>query len=167
MPGKKKGKGGDSSAEPTPASTPRDDSAADDDEEEAAQGNARDGGDISKVTDYVEQKEMDEAKASQALQNIMADRAEEAERKAAEAARERELATVSIEQVRESAVAAFFFWHAVRLALTARAMRVRRRTSTSSPPRWSSTRTPPSGRCASTVATPSPRSRRSWPRERL
>lgn len=118
MPGKKKGKGGDSSAEPTPASTPRDDSAADDDEEEATQGNARDGGDISKVTDFVEQKEMDAAKASQALQNIMASRAEEAERKAAEAARERELATVSIEQVRESAAAAFFFLLARRAPRT-------------------------------------------------
>ena len=49
------------------------------------------------MTDFVEQKELDSAKASKAIASITAE--EQVDREA-EAARERELAAVSIEQVR-------------------------------------------------------------------
>ena len=96
------GSGGDSAAS-TPASTPRkteeDPPAADGDEEEAEDtetaGNKRDGADVSKVTDFVEQKELDSARAKQAMASIM-----QAQKVASEAelAHERELAAVTISQ---------------------------------------------------------------------
>ena len=100
------GGGGGDSAPSTPRSEaaesaraePIDDSAADDEETEEEQtGSKRDGADISKVTDFVEGKELDSAKASQAIASITSDLKVDRE---AEAARERELAAVSIEQVR-------------------------------------------------------------------
>ncbi|KOO27062.1 huntingtin interacting protein k [Chrysochromulina tobinii] len=97
-----KKKGGDSpKAEPAagaaagPAADAMVDGEADDDEEEVEQGNKRDGADVSKVTDFVEQKELDSAKASKALASITA--ADEVDR-AAERERERELAAVVIDQ---------------------------------------------------------------------
>ena len=98
--GKKKGDG---------AATPRseaEDPAADEEEAEEvenAKGNKRDGGDISKVTDFVEQKELDSAKASQAIASITSNLKVDRE---AEAARERELAAVSIEQADVDLIAA-------------------------------------------------------------
>ena len=101
-----KKKGGDSpKAEPAagaaagPAADAMVDGEADDDEEEVEQGNKRDGADVSKVTDFVEQKELDSAKASKALASITA--ADEVDR-AAERERERELAAVVIDQVRRA-----------------------------------------------------------------
>ncbi len=103
--GKKKGKGGGGEtprSEPTPsaAAEPVADAAADgeaeEEEEEEVQGNKRDGADISKVTDFVEQKELDSAKASKAIASIAADIEVDRE---AERERERELAAVVIEQV--------------------------------------------------------------------
>lgn len=88
----------------TPASTPRaepapvEDPVADDEETEEVEetkGSKRDGADVSKVTDFVEQKEIDSAKASQAIASITKDVEVDREK---EAARERELAAVSIEQ---------------------------------------------------------------------
>ena len=90
---KNKKKGGDAAVE----QTPRDDEAATEEEEEEATGSKRDGADVSKVTDFVEQKELDSAKASKALADITSTIKVDRE---AEAARERELAAVSIEQVR-------------------------------------------------------------------
>ena len=99
---KSKGGGGDSAA-PSPASTPRkpeeDPPAADGDDEEVEDaetaGNKRDGADVSKVTDFVEQKELDSARAKQAMASIM-----QAQKVATEAelAHERELAAVTISQ---------------------------------------------------------------------
>eukprot|EP00322_Chrysochromulina_rotalis_P030626 CAMPEP_0115859374 /NCGR_PEP_ID=MMETSP0287-20121206/16583_1 /TAXON_ID=412157 /ORGANISM="Chrysochromulina rotalis, Strain UIO044" /LENGTH=135 /DNA_ID=CAMNT_0003313673 /DNA_START=12 /DNA_END=419 /DNA_ORIENTATION=+ len=97
MPGKKKGQ--------TPQASPRDapaaaaaaepaDGEAEEDEEEVM-GNKRDGADISKVTDFVEQKELDSAKASKAIASITQEMEVDRE---AERARERELAAVAIEQ---------------------------------------------------------------------
>ena len=93
------GGGGDSAAS-TPASTPRkpeeDPPDGDDEEvEDEATGNQRDGADVSKVTDFVEQKELDSAKAKQAMASIM-----QAQKVATEAelAHERELAAVTISQ---------------------------------------------------------------------
>ena len=83
------------SAEPE---TPRDDAEAEEEEEEQT-GNKREGGDISKVTDYVEQKELDSTKASQAITSITQEIKIDRE---AELARERELAAVSIEQARRT-----------------------------------------------------------------
>ena len=100
-----KKKGGDSKAEPAagaaagPAADAMVDGEADDDDEEVEQGNKRDGADVSKVTDFVEQKELDSAKASKALASITA--ADEVDR-AAERERERELAAVVIDQVRRA-----------------------------------------------------------------
>ena len=75
---------------------PVDDPAADEEEaEEETKGSKRDGADISKVTDFVEQKELDSAKASQAIASITSSVKVDRE---AELARERELAAVSIEQ---------------------------------------------------------------------
>ena len=99
-PKKNKAKGGDATPRSEAATTPRDaEDPADDEEaeEEKAKGSKRDGADVSKVTDFVEQKELDSAKASQALSSITSDLSVDRE---AEAARERELAAVSIEQVR-------------------------------------------------------------------
>lgn len=98
---KKNKKGGGDSAASTPASTPRkeeDPPAADGEDEEVeevAEGSKRDGADVSKVTDFVEQKELDSAKAADAMASIM--QAQKVDREA-ELAREKELAAVSIEQ---------------------------------------------------------------------
>ena len=99
---KKKSKGG---AE-TPRESPREkaepaadgaaDGDADEEEEEVVVGNKRDGADISKVTDFVEQKELDSAKASKAIASITTEMEVDRE---AERERERELAAVAIEQV--------------------------------------------------------------------
>ena len=100
MPPKKKKGGGDAtprSDDKPAAAAEAPDEPEDDTEEEAASGNKRDGADVSKVTDFVEQKELDSAKASKAIASITAE--EQVDREA-EAARERELAAVSIEQVR-------------------------------------------------------------------
>ena len=72
--------------------------------EEVETGNKRDGGDISKVTDYVEQKELDSANASKAIASIVTE--VEVDREA-ERERERELAAVVIEQVRAIHTLAF------------------------------------------------------------
>ena len=100
MPPKKKKGGGDAtprSDDKPAAAAEAPDEPEDDTEEEAASGNKRDGADVSKVTDFVEQKELDSAKASKAIASITAE--EQVDREA-EAARERELAAVSIEKVR-------------------------------------------------------------------
>lgn len=98
---KKKGGG---SAASTPRDEPKKTEPADgepdeeiDDVEEQGAGNKRDGADISKVTDYVEQKELDSARASQAIASITAEMKVDRE---AELAREKELAAVKIDQVR-------------------------------------------------------------------
>ena len=85
---KQKGGGG--------GATPRDEADDDTETEEVQTGNKRDGADISKVTDFVEQKELDSAKASQAIASITSSLKVDRE---AELARERELAAVSIQQV--------------------------------------------------------------------
>lgn len=96
MPPKEKKKGKETprntAAEPTnePA-----DGEADEEEEEQVVGSKRDGSDISKVTDFVEQKELDSAKASKAIASIM--REDEVDREA-ERERERELAAVAVDQ---------------------------------------------------------------------
>ena len=98
----KKNKGDGGAATPRSegaGAEPVDDPAADEEEAEeveATKGNKRDGADISKVTDFVEQKELDSAKASQAIASITSSVKVDRE---AELARERELAAVSIEQV--------------------------------------------------------------------
>jgi hypothetical protein len=106
MPSKKnKSKGDGGSAPATPRSEPAAGGAADanteaemeEDEEEVATGNKRDGADISKVTDYVEQKELDSAKATKAIASIVTELEVDRE---AERERERELAAVVIEQAR-------------------------------------------------------------------
>jgi hypothetical protein len=56
----------------------------------------REGADVSKVTDFFEQKELDSAKASKALASIAAEDTVDRE---AEREREKELAAVQIEQV--------------------------------------------------------------------
>ena len=70
------------------------------DESEEAQetGTQRDGADVSKVTDYVEQEEMDHAKASRAIA-ALTDSMDTVDQEA-EAKREKELAAVKINQVR-------------------------------------------------------------------
>ena len=102
MPSKKgKGKGdGGGSAPATPRSEPAAAEPApaepeEEEEEEAATGNKRDGADISKVTDHVEQKELDASKASKAIASIGVEL--EVDR-AAERERERELAAVVVDQ---------------------------------------------------------------------
>ena len=96
----KGGGGGGDSAASSPASTPRkpeeDPPDGDDEEvEDEATGNKRDGADVSKVTDFVEQKELDSARAKKAMASIM-----QAQKVATEAelAHERELAAVTISQ---------------------------------------------------------------------
>uniref|UniRef100_A0A7S3BM35 Nascent polypeptide-associated complex subunit alpha-like UBA domain-containing protein n=1 Tax=Haptolina ericina TaxID=156174 RepID=A0A7S3BM35_9EUKA len=114
--GKKKGKaaeatstgGDDSSREPaagaaakgsaaqTPTATePIESEETEEDEETDQSTKKRDGADISKVTDFLEQKELDSAKASRALASITA---EETVDREAERERERELAAVAIDQ---------------------------------------------------------------------
>uniref|UniRef100_A0A7S0NZ77 Nascent polypeptide-associated complex subunit alpha-like UBA domain-containing protein n=1 Tax=Calcidiscus leptoporus TaxID=127549 RepID=A0A7S0NZ77_9EUKA len=66
------------------------------DEAEQSKGNRREGADISRVTDYVEQKELDSTKASQAVAAIVGD-TDKRDRKA-ELQREHELAAVEIRQ---------------------------------------------------------------------
>ena len=93
MPGKKnKSKGDGGSAPATPRSEPAAGGAAADateaeieeEDDEVATGNKRDGADLSKVTDYVEQKELDSKKASEAIARMTAemkvDREAEAQR---------------------------------------------------------------------------------------
>ena len=105
-PKKKKGGGGGGggdAAEERPQSAPatkpepppEDADDADEVEEDATQGKKREGADISKVTDFVEQKELDHAKASQAIAALMETESVDAE---AEAEREKELAAVQINQ---------------------------------------------------------------------
>ena len=67
-------------------------------EEESStdQKNLREGSDVSRVTDFVEQKELDSAKASKALASITAEDIVDRE---AEREREKELAAVQINQV--------------------------------------------------------------------
>ena len=104
--GKKKGGGGGGGGGGTPRAeaeaTPRgaepvEDPAGDEEEaeEENATGSKRDGADISRVTDFVEQKELDSKKASEAIARMTAEMKVDRE---AEAQRERELAAVKIEQ---------------------------------------------------------------------
>lgn len=64
-------------------------------EEEVQKGSKRDGTDVSRVTDYVETKELDSAKAADAV--AMLTKTTEVDR-AAELARERELAAVQIDK---------------------------------------------------------------------
>lgn len=185
---KEKGSGGSAASTPRAEDTPRAAAAADppptdgdeevEEEVEDQTANKREGGDISKVTDYVEQKELDSVKASQAIASITAELKENRE---AELARERELAAVSIEQVRtpephpasasgasatrwclQRASARAGHWRVaarstalLTFAHAVPARRVRRPMSTLSRPRWSSKRTWQSGRCASTRATSS------------
>lgn len=92
------GGGGSDSAASTPRKPEEDPpAAADGDDEEVEEteqeGNKRDGADVSKVTDFVEQKELDSARAKQAMASIM-----QAQKVATEAelAHERELAAVTI-----------------------------------------------------------------------
>jgi hypothetical protein len=92
-----KKKGGKPESAPSTSREAAADDETDDVEEEETKGNKRDGADISKVTDYVEQKELDSAKASQAIASLGAEVNVDRE---AELARERELAAVKIEQVR-------------------------------------------------------------------
>ena len=101
---KKKGGGGGETPESTPrgAAEPTEEEEGDEEVEEA-KGSKRDGADISKVTDFIEQKELDSAKASQAIASLSATLTED---RAAEAARERELAAVSIEQADVDLIAA-------------------------------------------------------------
>ncbi|KAL3932912.1 MAG: hypothetical protein SGPRY_000508 [Prymnesium sp.] len=61
----------------------------------SAQNKLREGADVSRVTDFVEQKELDSARASRALASIAADDTVDRE---AERERERELAAVKIDQ---------------------------------------------------------------------
>ena len=103
MPGKKKGKGGETPrAEPAastavePAADAAADGEAEEEEEEEQVGNKRDGADISRVTDFVEHKELDSAKASKAIASIANEIEVDRE---AERERERELAAVVIDQV--------------------------------------------------------------------
>ena len=104
MPSKGKKKGGGDSAPSTPRETPAEQpeeadptaDAEDEGEEEDTKGSRRDGADISKVTDFVEQKELDSAKASQAIASLGEQLKVDHE---AILARERELAAVSINQV--------------------------------------------------------------------
>ena len=104
MPGKKKNKAAetprDASTGAEPTAEPAADGEVDEDEDEEVVGNKRDGADISKVTDFVEQKELDSAKASKAIASITTEMEVDRE---AERERERELAAVVIEQVRMSA----------------------------------------------------------------
>lgn len=93
--------------EPTPAAAePPPEPVVDETDEEEEEGdtkaNARDGGDISKVTDYVEHKELDSARASRAIASIATEMEVDWE---AERERERELAAVTIDQARCPAVA--------------------------------------------------------------
>lgn len=106
MPKKEKKKAAESATGGTPPtehsdsskSEPTADGEADEEveEEEKQVGNKRDGSDISKVTDYVEQKELDSAKASKAIASIGLE--QEVDREA-ELQRERELAAVTIDAV--------------------------------------------------------------------
>ena len=97
---KSKGGSGTDSAASTPRKPEEDPQPADGEDEdpedaEDAQGNKRDGADVSKVTDFVEQKELDSARAQQAMAKLVQAQKVDSE---AELARERELAAVSIEQ---------------------------------------------------------------------
>merc|ERR1712028_190921 len=65
-------------------------------EEAQETGTKRDGADVSKVTDYVEQEEMDHAKASKAIA-ALTDSMDTVDQEA-EAKREKELAAVKINQ---------------------------------------------------------------------
>ena len=69
------------------------------DVEETAGGSKeqqREGGDVAKLTDYVEQREIDSARATQAVASILEGSQTAAEREA-EIARERELAAVQVD----------------------------------------------------------------------
>ena len=99
--GKEKAKTKAGAPEPAPEGKAEPDAEpdADDAEDEAEQqqkgGGDIGGGDISKVTDYAEEREIDSTKASRAAAALAADDSVDRE---AERARERELAKVSIEQ---------------------------------------------------------------------
>ena len=105
---KDKGSGGSSrgaeeaqarpSTAPVKATEPPPEDVEDESEEAQETGKKRDGADVSKVTDYVEQKEMDHTKASRAIAAIT-DSMDTVDREA-EAKREKELAAVKINQVR-------------------------------------------------------------------
>lgn len=99
---KKEGSGGGEAERPASAPVKKAEPAADaeevEDAEEAAQGNKRDGADVSKVTDFAEEKEMDQKKASQAIAAIT-DSLSNIDLEA-EARREKELAAVKIKQAR-------------------------------------------------------------------
>ena len=100
----KKGSGGAEEAKARPATAPvkaaepPPEDVEDESEEAQETGTKRDGADVSKVTDYVEQEEMDHAKASKAIA-ALTDSMDTVDREA-EAKREKELAAVKINQVR-------------------------------------------------------------------
>ena len=99
----KKGSGGaeDAKARPSTApvkAEPPPEDVEDESEEAQQTGTKRDGADVSKVTDYVEQQEMDHAKASKAIASLT-DSMDTVDEEA-EAKREKELAAVKINQER-------------------------------------------------------------------
>jgi len=82
-----------------PAAKASADGDEEDVEEEQAGGSKeqrREGGDVSKLTDYVPQREIDSDRATQAVASI-ADDAQTAAEREAEAAREKELAAVAVD----------------------------------------------------------------------
>eukprot|EP00967_Tisochrysis_lutea_P006746 scaffold8023_cov28-Tisochrysis_lutea.AAC.2 len=84
---------------PAPAKAePRAEAEEEDVEEEEAgsKEKRREGGDVAKLTDYVEQREIDSERATQAVASIM-DGGQTAAEREAEAAREKDLANVTIE----------------------------------------------------------------------
>ena len=98
------GEGATAKATATPVATgqavadppPEMEEAEEEDESSTDQKNLREGSDVSRVTDFVEQKELDSAKASKALASITAEDTVDRE---AEREREKELAAVQINQV--------------------------------------------------------------------
>merc|ERR1712127_741841 len=97
----KKGSGGAEEAKARPSTAPvkaepPPEDVEDESEEAQQTGTKRDGAEVSKVTDYVEQEEMDHAKASKAIASLT-DSMDTVDEEA-EAKREKELAAVKINQ---------------------------------------------------------------------
>jgi NACalpha-BTF3-like transcription factor len=90
-------------AEPQAAAEPEEDDV----EEEAAgsKEKQREGGDVSKLTDYVEQREIDSNRATQAVASIMGGSQTSAKHEA-EAAREKDLAAVAVDAADVALIAA-------------------------------------------------------------
>lgn len=93
--------GSSSSSAPEPGAAEAEANGGDPEEPEGAEpaaktDAARQAAGIGRITDFVEQKELDSAKAAQAMKSVFEDEAKDAAAAAAEELRERELAAVSI-----------------------------------------------------------------------